>query len=182
MNSPAQRHVTQGLDRCAADDGQFGDLAHLQPVQGSRAALSSLRPVYTESRPGIPIDRDHPFRPIATGLWTGVRAPSHDPGSAANATSEITYAQNGRHASTVCCWLAPIGVGANHALRYARASSNEISALAHAADAERVIDIRNETLIKIEHEQCQEMSRPRRPLARMLSDSDLIFKSLEVPG
>lgn len=43
MNSPAQRHVTQGLDRCAADDGQFGDLAHLQPVQGSRAALSSLR-------------------------------------------------------------------------------------------------------------------------------------------
>lgn len=73
MNSPAQRHVTQGLDRRAADDGHFGDLAHLQPVQGSRAALSSPRPVYTESRPGIPIDRNHPFRPIATGLWSGVR-------------------------------------------------------------------------------------------------------------
>lgn len=33
MNSPAQRHVTQGLDRCAADDGQFGDLARLQLVR-----------------------------------------------------------------------------------------------------------------------------------------------------
>lgn len=120
MNSPAQRHVTQGLDRRAADDGHFGHLAHLQPVQGSRAALSSPRPVYTESRPGIPIDRNHPFRPIATGLWSGVRAPSHDPDSAANATGEITYAQNRRHASAVCCWLASIGVGANHALRYAR--------------------------------------------------------------
>lgn len=63
-----------------------------------------------------------------------------------------------------------------------RASRNQISALSHAADAERVVDIRNDTLIKIEHEQCQDMSRPRRPLARMLSDFDLIFKSLEFPG
>lgn len=62
------------------------------------------------------------------------------------------------------------------------ASRNQISALSHAADAERVVDIRNDTLIKIEHEQCQDMSRPRQPLARMLSDSDLIFKSLEFPG
>jgi hypothetical protein len=23
-------------------------------------------------RPGVPIDRDHPFRAIATSLWTGV--------------------------------------------------------------------------------------------------------------
>lgn len=101
--------------------------------------------------------------------------------SAANATSEITYAQNRRHASAVCCWLAPIAVGANcTALR--AACKNQISVLSHAADAERVVDIRNDTLIKIEHEQCQDMSRPRRPLARMLSDSDLIFKSLEFPG
>jgi hypothetical protein len=27
---------------------------------------------YDRSRPGVPIDRDHPFRAIATSLWNSV--------------------------------------------------------------------------------------------------------------
>lgn len=124
--------------------------AHLQPVQGSRAALSPLRPVYTECRPGIPIDRDHPFRPIATGLLTGVRAPSHDPGIRCK-RDERDYLCAKWATCFDCLLLACSDWRWRKSCTALRAaSSNEISALAHAADAERVIDIRNDTLIKIE--------------------------------
>lgn len=156
--------------------------AHLQPVQGSRAALSPLRPVYTECRPGIPIDRDHPFRPIATGLWTGVRAPSHDPGIRCK-RHERDYLCAKSATCFGCLLLACSDWRWRKSCTALRAASrNQISALGSCCRCRKSHHMRNETSIKIEHEQCQEMGRPPRPLARMLSDSDLIFKSLEVPG